>query len=64
MESFVPAADEVWRLQRGGDEECLFFQRAVNGGKVITDNRTRQGIYVMSPSGKTLARVNSLDAEK
>jgi hypothetical protein len=64
MTSFLPTADEVWRLQRGGDEECLFFQRAVNGGKVITDNGTRQGIYVMSPSGKTLARVNSLNAEK
>ncbi|MDA0667651.1 MAG: SCO family protein [Planctomycetota bacterium] len=64
MASFLPAADEVWRLQRGGDEECLFFQRAVNGGKVITDNGTRQGIYVMSPSGQTLARINSLNAEK
>lgn len=64
MDSFLPAADEVWRLQRGGDEECLFFQRAVNGGKVITDNGTRQGIYVMSPAGKTLARVNSLKPEK
>lgn len=64
MDSFTPAADEVWRLQRGGDEECLYFQRAVNGGKVITDDGTRQGIYVMSPSGKTLARVNSLNPER
>ena len=64
MDSFVPTADEVWRLQRGGDAECLFFQRAVNGGKVISDNGTRQGIYVMALSGKTLARVNSLDAER
>lgn len=61
--AFVPAADEVWRLQRGGDAECQFFQRAVNGGKLITDNGTRQGIYVMAPSGKVLARVNSLKAD-
>jgi len=61
--AFLPAADEVWRLQRGGDAECLFFQRAVNGGKPIVDNGTRQGIYVMAPSGQVLARVNSLKAE-
>jgi hypothetical protein len=61
---FLPAADVVWRLQRGGDAECLFFQRAVNGGEPITDNGTRQGIYVMSPSGRVLARVNSLDADR
>ncbi|MHC4822443.1 MAG: hypothetical protein ACYTEP_00310 [Planctomycetota bacterium] len=61
---FLPAADEVWRLQRGGDAECRFFQRAVNGGELITDNGTRQGIYVMAPSGQVLARVNSLDSER
>lgn len=54
----------MWRLQRGGDPECLFFQRAVNGGKPITDNGTRQGIYVMAPSGEVLARVNSLKADR
>lgn len=63
-QAFVPAADEVWRLQRGGDAECQFFQRAVNHGQLITDNGTRQGIYVMSPSGKVLSRVNSLKAER
>lgn len=62
--SFLPAADEVWRLQRGGDAECRFFQRAVNGGALITDNGTRQGIYVMAPSGEVLARVNSLKADR
>ncbi|MGB0951660.1 MAG: hypothetical protein ACPG31_00400 [Planctomycetota bacterium] len=62
--AFLPAADEVWRLQRGGDAECQFFQRAVNGGKLITDNGTRQGIYVMAPSGEVLARVNSLKADR
>lgn len=51
-------------MQRGGDPECLFFQRAVNGGKPITDNGTRQGIYVMAPSGEVLARVNSLKADR
>lgn len=62
--AFIPAADEVWRLQRGGDAECRFFQRAVNGGALITDNGTRQGIYVMAPSGKVLARVNSLKPDR
>ena len=60
---FVPAADEVWRLQRGADPECLFFQRAVNGGKPITDDGTRQGIWVIAPGGKLLAHVNSANPE-
>lgn len=61
---FVAAADEVWRLQRGGDAECQFFQRAVNQGELITDNGTRQGIYVLAASGKVLTRLNSLNAER
>ena len=61
---FVAAADEVWRLQRGGDAECQFFQRAVNKGQLITDNGTRQGIYVLAPSGQLLVRMNSLNAER
>lgn len=61
--SFVPAADEVWRLQRGEDADCRFFQRAVNGGEPITDKGTRQGIWVFAPSGKLLAKVNSNRAE-
>ena len=29
--SFVPAADEVWRLQRDDDPECRWFREAVRG---------------------------------
>lgn len=61
---FVPVADEVWRLQRGNDAECLFFQRSVNRGKPITDGGSRQGIWVIAPDGKLLARINSNSAER
>ena len=61
---FAPAADEVWRLQRGSDADCRFFQRAVNSGELITDKGSRQGIWVIAPSGKLLARINSNNADK
>ena len=60
---FVPAADEVWRLQRGNDAESLFFQRSVNGGKPITDEGSRQGTWVLAPGGKLLAHANSSNPE-
>lgn len=63
-EDFACAADEVWRLQRGSDADCVFFQRAVNGGERITDRGTRQGTWVFSGSGELLARVNTRDVEK
>jgi hypothetical protein len=59
IERFVCAADEVWRLQRGSDEDCVFFQRAVNGGERITDAGTRQGTWVFAPSGALLGHLNS-----
>jgi hypothetical protein len=61
---FVPAADEVWRLQRGAEADCRFFQRMVNGGELITDKRSRQGIWVCSPNGTLLASINSLDPDR
>ncbi|MEO0661018.1 MAG: hypothetical protein AAFZ87_05735, partial [Planctomycetota bacterium] len=48
----------------GGDSECQLFQRAVNGGELITDNGTRQGIYVMTGAGRLLSRGNSLKADR
>lgn len=54
LEDYVCAADEVWRLQRGSDADCVFFQRAMNGGERITDGGTRQGTWIFSPSGKLL----------
>ena len=57
---FVATTDEVWRLQRGEDAECRFFQAMANqghfGGK---EGSTRQGIYVCAPSGKFLGSILS-----
>jgi hypothetical protein len=61
---FVTAADENWRLQRGDDAECLHFQAMANQGHYGGGGGTRQGIYVAAPSGKLLASVNSLNADK
>ena len=58
-ERFVCAADEVWRLQRGSDADCVFFQRAVNGGKRITDAGTRQGTWIFALDGTLLGHLNS-----
>ncbi len=57
---FVPAADEVWRLQRGSDPECKFFQQmSRNGHYGDRPEGSQQGIYVVSPSGKFLASANT-----
>jgi hypothetical protein len=61
---FVCAADEVWRLQRGSEADCIFFQRVVTGGKRITDRGTRQGTWILSPGGEVLARTNTRDVDK
>jgi hypothetical protein len=62
---FVPAADEVWRLQQGSDPECVFFQRmAEHGHYGGRPGQTRQGIYVCSPSGTFLASINSNDPDR
>ena len=61
---FVPAADEVWRLQRGSDADCQFFQRTINGGELVTDGASRQGIWICAPGGVLLASINSLRPEK
>ncbi len=61
---FVCAADEVWRLQRGSEADCVFFQRMVNGGQRITDRGTRQGTWVCAPGGVVLARCNTRDIDQ
>lgn len=62
LADFVPAADEVGRLQRGDDRECRFFQSFAElghyGGRTEPSD-TRQGIYMVAPSGRFLASVNS-----
>lgn len=59
---FVTATDEVWRLQRGDDTECRFFQTMVRGEPGLMQG-SHQGTYVCAPSGRLLARINSLRAD-
>ncbi|MCH8969192.1 MAG: hypothetical protein IIA66_08760, partial [Planctomycetes bacterium] len=59
----MPAADEVWRLQRGTDRECRFFQAMADKGHYGGGQGTRQGIYVCSSSGDFLASINSLNPD-
>jgi len=64
---FVPAADEVHRLQKGSDPECLLFQSFCEEGHYGGRTRptdTRQGTYCATPSGMFLASVNSNDPER
>ncbi|MGB0717232.1 MAG: hypothetical protein ACPGXK_15245 [Phycisphaerae bacterium] len=61
--SFVAAADEVYRLQTGDDDESRFLQSFADHGHYRGQGGTRQGIYVCTPSGKLLASVNSLNPD-
>jgi hypothetical protein len=62
---FVPAADEVWRLQQGSDPECVFFQRmAEHGHYGGRPGQSRQGIYVCSANGTFLASINSNNPDR
>lgn len=62
----MPAADEVGRLQRGGDAECRFFQGIMEqghyGGRTAPTG-TRQGTYAVTPGGAFLASVNTRRAK-
>ena len=57
-------ADEVWRLQRGSEADCIFFQHAVNKGKRITGRGSYQGTWILAPSGKLLAHINTRNIDK
>jgi hypothetical protein len=62
LASFVPTADEVGRLQRDTDPEARFFQAFAELGHYGGRERptsTRQGIYVVTPSGKLLGSWNT-----
>jgi hypothetical protein len=64
---FVPVADEVSHLQRGGDPECRLFQKIAEQGHYAgrrVPSGTRQGTYVAAPSGLLLASINSTDPER
>ena len=64
---FVPAADEVHRLQTGKDAECLLFQEFAEQGHYAgrtEPSDTRQGIYAVTPAGGFLASCNSTDPRR
>ena len=61
---FVPAADEVGRLQRGKDPESLLFQRIAEQGHYAGRTQptsTRQGLYAATVDGRLLASINHND---
>jgi hypothetical protein len=60
--SFVPVADEVYRLQTGTDAECKLFQKFAEQGHyggITQPSNTRQGTYAVTPGGVFLASINS-----
>lgn len=61
--SFVPAADEVWRLQRDDDPECRWFREAVRGSSDQVAG-SMQGTYVITASGELLGRINSSSPDR
>ncbi len=64
---FVPAADEVYRLQNprtGTDPECRLFQKFAELGHYRQPGATRQGTYCVTPSGVLLASMNSNDPKR
>ncbi len=62
-DNFVPAADEVWRLQRGTDRESRLFRQMADKGHYGGGQGTRQGIYVCTPSGDFMVSINSLNPD-
>ncbi len=61
---FIPCADEVFRLQNGGDAECKLFQRFCDLGHYREPKKTRQGIYAVSASGILLGSINSQSPQR
>lgn len=61
---FVPAADEVGRLQRGEDPESRLFQKVAEQGHYAgrtVPSSTRQGLYATTVDGQLLASINHND---
>jgi hypothetical protein len=64
---FVPAADEVYRLQNlrtGTDPECRLFQKFAELGHYRRPGTTRQGTYCVTPSGVLLGSMNTNDPRR
>jgi hypothetical protein len=65
VKKFVPAADEVGRLQSGRDEECLLFQKVAEQGHYAgrtQPSATRQGTYATTADGTLLVSWNNNNA--
>ena len=61
---FIPAADEVGRLQSGSDAECRLFQKIAEQGHYAGRTQpsfTRQGTYATTADGTLLASWNKTD---
>jgi hypothetical protein len=61
---FIPAADEVGRLQSGKDAECQLFRKIAEQGHYAgrtRPSRTRQGTYATTADGTFLASWNKND---
>ncbi len=67
MQSFVPATDEVGRLQRCDDPDCQLFQDVAEHGHYggrTEPSPTRQGIYAATPDGQFLGSLNTHNTDK
>lgn len=61
---FIPAADEVGRLQSGRDAECRLFQKIAEQGHYAgrtQPSSTRQGTYATTADGTLLTSWNNND---
>ena len=66
-QEFIPAADNVSRLQSGNAPDCLHFQKVGEQGHYGGRTRpsaTRQGTYAAAPSGLLLASLNSNNPDR
>ncbi len=64
---FMPAADNVGRLQSGSAAECRLFQQMAEHGHYAgrsEPSATRQGIYALAPDGRFLASINTREPHK
>jgi hypothetical protein len=62
VSKFIPAADEVGRLQSGKDAECRLFQKVAEQGHYAGRTRpssTRQGTYATTADGLLLTSWNN-----
>ncbi len=66
MRPYLPAADEVFRLQSGDGPECVFFRTMATDGRHVAPDphHTRQGIYCFAPSGRRLGSILSNDPKR